>query len=307
MPSGAGTLGPQQRALAQPHLVERLRAAGVADLRRIAAEIEHRQRRARHVGIEQQVHRPGRLVVGLGGVEDEAVLAAVGAALARQRQPEMERAVAVAVGIDRVGEAMRAVVEGLGEPGAHQLARARQQLAQRVGHAHRRRSAPTISSMRFTPSAALAISARMSPTFCSGKRELRKKIFSVASLVTPASIELGRRDDDAFLEDVRGVGADRAGAHAADVGEMRPAHDEAAAPAVVEDRRQQHLVVGMGDRAARAVAVVVPVEIALAHGVGREVAEHRRRRCRRTPAGWSRPPSRRRHRTPRCRNPSSRG
>jgi hypothetical protein len=44
--------------------------------------------------------------------------------------------------------------------------------------------------MRFTPSAALAISARMSPMFCSGKRELRKKIFSVPSLVTPASISL---------------------------------------------------------------------------------------------------------------------
>src|SRR5580704_19308522 len=38
---------PQQRALAQPHLVERLRAAGIAHLGRIAAEIEHGERRAR--------------------------------------------------------------------------------------------------------------------------------------------------------------------------------------------------------------------------------------------------------------------
>ena len=200
---------------------------------------------------------------------------AVGPALARQREPDVERAVAVAVGVDRIGEAVRAVVEGLGELGAHQrcaCARASWRSASATTSAPKR---ATISSMRFTPSAALAISARMSPTFCSGKRELRKKILSVASLVVPGVDQLGRRDDDAFLEDVGGVGADRAGAQAADVGEMRPAHDEAAAPAVMEHRRQQHLVVGMRDRAARAVAVVVPVEVALAHGVGREVAEHR--------------------------------
>jgi hypothetical protein len=123
---------PQQRAFAQAHLVERLRAAGVADLRRIAAEVEHGESRPRHVRVQQQVHRSRRLVVGCRGVEDEAILA-VGPALARQRQAQMERAVAVAVGVDRIGETVRTVVEGLGELRAHQGAGACHELAQAVG------------------------------------------------------------------------------------------------------------------------------------------------------------------------------
>ena len=126
--------------------------------------------------------------------------------------------------------------------------------------------------MRRTPSADAAISARMSPTFCSGKRELRKKIRSAASLVTPASISLvgGTMMPSWKMSVVSGL--IEPGAHAADVGEMRPAHHEAAAPAFMEHRRQQHLVVGVRDRAARAVAVVVPVEVARPHRLGREVA-----------------------------------
>ncbi len=127
-----GEFGPEQGALAQAHLVERLRAAGVAHLGRIAAQIEHRERGPRHVGVQQQVHRPGRLVVGLGGVEDEAI-AAVRPAFARQGQPQMKRAVAMAIGIDRVGEAVGAVGEGLGELGAHQVAGARHELVERIG------------------------------------------------------------------------------------------------------------------------------------------------------------------------------
>ena len=58
---------------------------------------------------------------------------------------------------------------------------------------------------------------------------------------------------------------------------MRPAHHEGAAAAGVEHGSEQHLVVRVGHRAARAVAVIVPVEIARLHRVGREMPEHRRR------------------------------
>ena len=189
MPSGAGNLRPQQRAFAQPHLVERLRAAGIADLRRIAAEIEHAERHAGHVGIHQQVHRTGRLVVGRGGVEDETVVA-VRPALARQREAQMERTVAVAVGVDRVGEAVRAVVEGLGEPRAHQLARAREQLAQRIGHDVGAEAADDLLDALHAD--LRARHQRPHVAACSGRGSANcgGRSSASASLVTPASISL---------------------------------------------------------------------------------------------------------------------
>ena len=87
--------------------------------------------------------------------------------------------------------------------------------------------------------------------------------------------QAGGRDDDAFLEDVGGVGADGAGAEAADVGEMGPAHDEGDAFAAVEDGGEEDLVVAVGDGAMGAVAVVVPVEVARLHGGGRELGQDR--------------------------------
>ncbi len=242
--------------------------------------------------IHQEVHRAGRLVVALGRVEDEAVLA-VRALLAGQREAHLERAVAVAVGVDRVGEAVRAVGEGFGELGAHQPPRAGEQLRQARRRPHPAPKRSRISPTRFTPSSTLAISARMSPWLCAGKARVAMEDRQ-RRLVGHALVDqLRRRDDDAFLKDVGGVGADRAGAHAADVGEMRPAHHEGAAPAVLEDRRQQHLVVGMRDRAARAVAVVVPVEVARLHRVGAGSARRPGSSCRRRSAPSSRPPSRR--------------
>ena len=85
-----------------------------------------------------------------------------GPLLAREREADAERPVAVAVGVDRVGEAVRAVVESLGEARAHQRARARESWRS----ASATTSAPkraTISSTRRTPSLDAAISARMSP------------------------------------------------------------------------------------------------------------------------------------------------
>ena len=60
------------------------------------------------------------------------------------------------------------------------------------------------------------------------------------TLVRPTALDqLRRRHDDAFLEDVRRVRADRARTQTANIREVRPAHDESAAPAVVEHRSEQ--------------------------------------------------------------------
>ncbi len=73
MPSGAGNLGHSSDPSRSRTSSSACGPPALHTWDAIAAEIEHGERRARHVGIEQQVHRPGRLVVGLGGVEDEAV------------------------------------------------------------------------------------------------------------------------------------------------------------------------------------------------------------------------------------------
>ena len=84
---------------------------------------------------------------------------------------------------------------------------------------------------------------------------------------TPGGDQPRGRDDDALLEDVRGVGADRAGAQAADIGEMRPSHHEGAEHGAAEYRGEEHLVVAMRHRTAGAVAIVEPIQIPRLHAV----------------------------------------
>src|SRR4029077_3087008 len=71
----SGKAWSEKRALSQDHLIERLRATGVAHLPRIAAEVVKPKRHAGDAGVHQKVHRPRRLIVGLARVEDEAILA----------------------------------------------------------------------------------------------------------------------------------------------------------------------------------------------------------------------------------------
>ena len=80
------------------------------------------------------------------------------------------------------------------------------------------------------------------------------------------AVDADRRDDDALVEDLGGVGRDAARAHAADVPEVAPGLREGDELAAVEDRRGEDHVRRVRDAAVRAVAVVVPVEIAGTHG-----------------------------------------
>ena len=101
------------------------------------------------------------------------------------------------------------------------------------------------------------------------------------------AIDADGRDDDALVEDLGGVGRDAARAHAADVPEVAPGLREGDEPAAVEDGAAKTMSGECGDAAARAVAVVVPVEVAGTHGGGRvlleddlgEVAEERHHRA----------------------------
>ena len=101
------------------------------------------------------------------------------------------------------------------------------------------------------------------------------------------AVDAHGRDDDALVEDLGGVGRDAARPHAADVPEVAPRLREGDELAAVEHRRGEHHVRRVGDAAARAVAVVVPVEVAGAHRGGRvlleddlgEVAEERHHRA----------------------------
>ena len=169
---------------------------------------------------------------------------------------------------------MRAVGEGLAEPPPHQLPRAGEQPVERILED---RDAEALDHLLDAPDAELH--ARHQRLHVA---EALLRIARVAvedrerRLVGDAfGDQLRRRDDDALVHDVGRIGADRAGAEAADIGEMRPGHHECDAAPVVEDRRDQHLVVGMRDGAARAVAVVVPVDVAGLHAVRGEAPEHR--------------------------------
>ncbi len=181
----------------------------------------------------------------------------------------------MAVAVDGVGEAVGAIGKGLGQPVAHQPAGAGKQLRQRIGDDIRAEALEDLGDaggaeldarhQRGHVADALVGKARVAVE--DGERRL----------VGPAGVDqLGRRDDDAFLENLRRIRADRAGVQAADIGEVRPAHDEAAKPVAEKHRRKQHLVVGMGDCSARGVAVVVPVDVAGMHGLDRERVEDRR-------------------------------
>ena len=132
MPSGAGNCGASSEPSRSLHLVDGVRSPGIADLGRISAQIEETERHAGHARIHQVIDRAGRLIVGFRGIEDEAVLA-VPSLLPGQREADLERTVAMTVGVDGIREAVRSVVEGLCKPGAHQAARAGQQLRKRVG------------------------------------------------------------------------------------------------------------------------------------------------------------------------------
>ena len=87
--------------------------------------------------------------------------------------------------------------------------------------------------------------------------------------------QLGGRDDDAFLEDVRCIRRDRTRPDAADIGEMRPAHHKGAAPVAQKHRGQKHLIIRMRDGAFAAVAVIIPIEITRPDGLDRKPLKHR--------------------------------
>ena len=271
MPSGAGKRGLQQRSLPQDHLIQRLGAAGVADQRRVRAEQEQAKRGAGHVAVHEEVDRARGLVVGRRGVEHEAVVGGAG-----EGEADAERAVAVAIGIDAVGEAVRARCEDLPQPAADEGFGAGQQLAQRVGEDG---GAEAGDDLRHTTDAQqhagherAGVAPALRGVAGVAVEDLQRRLVHHA-----LGDQAGRRDHDAFLEDVGRVGADRSGAQAADIGEVRPAHDEGAQCAAVEDGGEEHLVVAVGHCAARAVAVTEPVKIARPHGFGRETLQHRRR------------------------------
>ena len=56
---------------------------------------------------------------------------------------------------------------------------------------------------------------------------------------------------------------------------MRPPHDKRASLTATEDGCEENLIVGMGHRAAAAVAVVIPIQVPGLDGVDGEVLEHR--------------------------------
>ncbi len=244
-------------------------------LARIAAEIIEAERHARHTRIHDEVDRSRRLVVGFGGVEDEAILA-LGVTLMGQREADAEGTVAMAVAVDGVGEPMRADREGLGELLAHQAARARQKLRQRVLDGVGVEAGEDVGHPLHTELDACHQRAHVAPALV-GIARVAVEDLQHRLVGAPRLDQLRRRDDDALLEDVGGVGADRAWPQPPDIGEMRPAHHEGATPPLVEDGRDQHLVVRVRNGARRFVAVAIPVEVAGLHGVRREALEDRAR------------------------------
>ena len=259
----------QQRALAQDDLVEGARATGIAYLRRIAAQKIQREGGARHVLVHQVVDRAGCLVVGFAGIEDETVVISTG-----QREPDMQRAGAMAIAVDRIGETMGANRERFAELAAHQSLRAAQQLAQRVlEHA----GGETLDHLLHPTHAEIDTRHQRARIAAAGRRIAGVAIenFQGGGVGDTAVDQFRWRDDDAFLEDVSGVGRDRTGTQAANIGEVRPPHDEGATASGVEDRSQEHLIVRVRDRAAAAVTVVIPIQIARLNGLNRKMLEHR--------------------------------
>ena len=155
----------------------------------------------------------------------------------------------MAVAVDGVREAVRAVRKRFGELGAHKLARALQQLCQGVVNDIGAEARNDLADALHAKFDAADESAEIAAALV-WKARVAVEDRQCGLVGHPRIDELRRRDDDAFLVDVGRVGADRAGPDAADVGEMRPAHHKRATSAVVEDGCDQHLVVGVGDGAA---------------------------------------------------------
>ena len=180
----------------------------------------------------------------------------------------------MAIAVDLVGELVGAVVEIFRKSAADQRACALEELRQGVrndvgavaGHdlGNTRDPEPDRRHERRHVTFALGGEARIAV-------EYRKRAF-----IDDARVDhLGRWHDDTLLVNRSGVGANRAGVQAADVGEMRPAHHEGAEATAVEHRRQQHLVVRISHGTLGAIAVIVPIEIARLHCLAREVLEDR--------------------------------
>ena len=234
---------PQQRALAQQHFIQCARPSCVAHLRRITAEEEQTERHPRHVRIHQEIHRPRRLIICIRCIQHKPIVRR-----AHQCQPNEERSVAMPVGIDRIAKPMRADTEGFAQSCPHQLARAGEELRERLrhhvgsealqefGHA----SHPEIDRCHQCACVAAALRgiARVAV------EDLQRGFIHHARVD-----QLRRRDDDAFLKDVSCIGTDGTRTQSADIGEMRPAHHECCATALMEYWREEHLIVRMGYRA----------------------------------------------------------
>jgi hypothetical protein len=159
---------------------------------------------------------------------------------AGEREAQAERPVAVAVGIDRVGEAVRPVGEGLGELPAHEAPRPGEELVERVPE---RVGAEARDDLLDAPDAELDAAQERPHVAEALVGEARVAVEDgERRLVRPPSLDQPRRrNDNAFLEDVGGVGADGARPQASDVGEMGPGHHECRAPPLVEDGGDQDL------------------------------------------------------------------
>ena len=99
---------------------------------------------------------------------------------------------------------------------------------------------------------------------------------AIEVLVPPAGFEeADRRDHQSFLEGRGRVRRHRAGDHPPDVVVVAESLDEGHHAAVVEHRHGGGEVGQVADRAFREIDVVVVVDVAVAHALEREVADHR--------------------------------
>ena len=213
-----------------------------------------------HALVHDEVDRPARLIVARPRVEGDA------AALLREPHPHVERAVRHAVAVHGVlrSRRCRRACGTRASSGSCRGTAARREPTPRAPWARRSaRTAPRCGARRADSRPARA---RMSPCRMSGKREFRRKMRNASSLSTPSPIDADGGHDDALVKDLGGVGRDAARAHAADVPEVAPRLGEAHQAPLVEHGRGEDHVGRVRHAAARAVAVVVPVQIAGPHG-----------------------------------------
>ena len=241
---------------------------------------------ARYGAVHDPVDRPGRLVVGVARVEHDAV------GLHVHGEADLERAVALAVGLDLVGELVAAWREGAAQPRAHDALGLLVQALEGVEHQRAAEAAEQVEDATLAQPHRGGEGARVA---LEQQREAGIADEEAEDLLVEHAfaIEAHRRDHQPFLEHLGRGRRHRARPGAADVVEMRPGLRERRELAVDEHRRGEHLVVEMRHAAVGRVAVVVPVEIARPHGVGRilvedrldDVAEQRQRRAGDEPAG----------------------